>query len=77
MGSIPNEAITGRLTSRTPAGYIKEQTVIDAYKKVRRLTSCHGVDCCCSSQLLARALLPSAHPAQTSDVVGEAQLFGQ
>lgn len=35
MGGIPSDAITGHLTQRTPAGYIKEQKVIDAFTKVR------------------------------------------
>jgi hypothetical protein len=34
LGTIPSEVISGRLTQRTPTGYIKEQRVIDAYKQV-------------------------------------------
>jgi hypothetical protein len=37
LGAIPSEVISGQLTQRTPAGYITEQRIIDAYKKVRDL----------------------------------------
>jgi hypothetical protein len=33
--TIPPQAISGSLTARSPAGYIQEQRVIDAYQKVR------------------------------------------